>query len=53
MLRLIDYLAGLIYDVLSVPLFVFSYLITGTILVGIPLYLLAFFFEWISSLFFI
>ena len=53
MLRIIDYLAGLIYDVLSVPLFVFSYLITGTILVGVPLYLIAFFFDWFSNLFFV
>lgn len=52
MLRLIDYLAKLIYDVLSIPLYAFSYLITGTLLVGVPLYLIVLLFDWISVQFF-
>lgn len=46
-MKLIDDLAGAIYDVLSLMLWGFSYFAAGTILVGGPLYLVSFLFEWL------
>lgn len=52
MLRLIDYLAGLIEDVLYWIVKAFSYFLAGVIIVGLPLWVLATVLEWISAAFF-
>ncbi|PSL40950.1 hypothetical protein B0H99_10382 [Planomicrobium soli] len=52
MLRLIDYLAGIIEDLLFWIVKAFSYFLAGVIIVGLPLCGLAALLEWISSAFF-
>ncbi|MFK8793434.1 hypothetical protein [Planococcus plakortidis] len=45
---IIDDLAGAIYDVLAWILWGFSYLAAGALIVGVPLYSIAFLFEWLG-----
>lgn len=52
MLRFIDDLAGAIYDVSSVLLKCLSYLVAGMVLVGVPLYVIAWILEVVSEQFF-
>lgn len=47
MLRFIDDLAGLIYDVFDILLKGLSYVIAGMLIVGVPLYVIA----WILNTF--
>ncbi|WP_404466496.1 hypothetical protein [Planococcus rifietoensis] len=47
-MNLIDDLAGAVYDVLSWIVWGFSYFAAGVVIVGIPLYLITFLFEWLS-----
>ncbi|MGE7918056.1 hypothetical protein ACQKM9_03785 [Viridibacillus sp. NPDC093762] len=46
MFRLIDDLAGAIYDFFKFVLTSISYVVTGLLIVGIPLYIIASVFEW-------
>ncbi|MEK4093181.1 hypothetical protein MKZ08_15990 [Viridibacillus sp. FSL R5-0477] len=46
MLRLIDDLAGAIYDFFKFILTSISYIVTGMLIVGIPLYIIATVLEW-------
>lgn len=46
-MKIIDDLAGAIYDVLSSVLWGLSYLAAGAIIVSVPLYLVSFLFEWL------
>ncbi|MGI2328474.1 hypothetical protein [Planococcus sp. YIM B11945] len=48
MLRLIDDLAGAIHDLFRMP----SYLLAGMLLVGVPLYAIAWILKFISEQFF-
>ena len=52
MLSFIDDLAGAVYDVIKMLLKGLSYIIAGMLLVGVPLYLLAWIFGLISDWFY-
>ncbi|WP_167399165.1 hypothetical protein [Planococcus maitriensis] len=47
-MKFVDDLAGAIYDILIWILWGFSYLAAGALIVGAPLYLIAFLLEWLS-----
>lgn len=47
LIRFVDDLAGAIFDFFKFILTSLSYLIAGMLIVGVPLFLLAMFFEWI------
>lgn len=47
-MKFIDDLAGAIYDVLTWILWGICYFAAGALVVGIPLYLIAFLFDWLS-----
>lgn len=47
-MKLIDDVAGAIYDVLRWSVWGFSYFAAGVVIVGTPLYLITFLFEWLS-----
>lgn len=47
-MKIIDDLAGAIYDILTWIVWGFSYLAAGSLIVGVPLYLIVFLFEWLS-----